>query len=458
MKRIKLKDKYPIIDWQIKEFLSPKVSILPLFGANEIVKVGDTVKIAQTIATGDSCIHSPISGTVIAIKDNNIPHISTLQTKCIVIENDNKNNWTSLKKCYNFRELPAAALLKQINNSGIVGLGGAGFPTNIKLKKLKKCHTIIINGAECEPSVQCDNALMQEYPREILQGIEILLHITGANKAIIAIEDDKEEAFNSLIMLNNNNKIKLTKIKTFYASGAEKVLIKTLLNIDISANSFATEIGILCQNVATVKAIYDYIIDGIPLINRIITITGDNEKAKNIKVAIGTLLPELISYHASYNIRLNGPMMGIDLKHTNYPVLKTTNAIFNNNKQVQKIIRECIRCGECMHVCPASLMPQQLYWLIKSDNIEQTINYKLLNCIECRLCEIVCGSNIKLVDYFSFAKAKYKNNLLAKKKSELSKQRFEFREYRLQRNKNERDKMMAEKRAKIIKQISKKKW
>ena len=445
---LKINNPLSMIDFSIKNQSLPTSICLPIFENEPIVKIGDKVLTGELLAasknTHKDYTHSSISGEVIDISNKKIPHQSDLSIQCITIKGDGLDNWITIKKPDDFLLATPQELITKLSKSGIVGLGGAGFLIDKKLKFLKNCHTIIINGCECEPAIEADNALMQEYPREILRGIEILLYITNAKKAIIAIEGDKQKAFDSLILLNSNPKISVQMVTEIYGSGAEKSLINTISGIDIDSGKFAGNYGILMQNIATTKAIFDYIIDGIPLIQRVVTI-ATNGTPYNSMVRVGTKINTIT---ATKNIRIGGLMMGLDLANNDYPVLKTTNGIFTADT-TEKEVLECIRCGDCVEVCPAQLLPQQLYWFAKNKNIAKCLDYNLMDCTSCRCCDEVCGSNIPLSKYFTFAKQQHLKDIADKELATKSSERFEFREYRLKRNKQERDEMMARKREEI---------
>ncbi len=451
---------YPVAQVKIIQAPLPNQVILPLqqrigAEAKPCVKVGDRVLTGQMIAqTQDQfCvpIHASISGTVKAIDKQIIPHKSGLKSTCIRIESDGQDEWVETKGCgSDFLHCDRQTLIDYVQRSGIVGLGGAGFPSHTKLNKATDCHTLIINGTECEPGVMCDDALMQHHPREVIRGVEILLHITGAKRAIIAIEDDKQEAYQSLLMFNHSDLISLVQLPTKYTSGAEKLLIKALLDIEIPSGGFAADKGILCQNVSSTKAIFDAVIDQRPLVSRIVTITGNALTPINVEARLGTSFEQIISLtdvnQQAHDYRMGGMMMGIDIENTQMPICKITNCIFVNNKKPKPPTKECIRCNTCNTVCPIGLLPQQIYWHAKGENIEKCMDYNLLDCIECACCSYVCPSHIDLVGYFSFAKALHKKQATDQFKTDIARDRFEFREYRLERNKQERAQMMVEKK------------
>ncbi|WP_428086329.1 electron transport complex subunit RsxC [Candidatus Thioglobus sp.] len=443
---------------QIKQVPPPEQAVLLLQQrvggqAKPCVELGERVLtgqvIAQTSGPFPTSVHASISGIISAIEKRPIPHPSGIKAMCMVIDSDGKDEWIEIEKCdEDFLDCSADKVIQRIRQAGIVGMGGAGFPTHAKITNARGAHTLIINATECEPGIMCDDSLMQEYPREIVRGIEVLMHACGAQKAIIAIEDDKQEALNSLLECNFNERISIEKIPTKYTSGAEKLLIKALLGIEIPAGAYASDHGILCQNVGTVKAIYDAVIDNKPLISRIVTVTGSGVKnPQNYEARLGTSFAAVVECsepnNQKHHIRMGGMMMGVDIPSAQYSICKITNCIFVNNKKPKPVVKECIRCGACAPVCPVNLLPQQLYWHAKSQNIEKAHQYNLTDCIECGCCNYVCPSNIPLAEYFSFAKALDRNLKREAQRIDQSRARFEFREYRLERNKQERSEMMA---------------
>ncbi len=458
-----IKNPYPIDKIKIVPAPLPSKVVLPLqqrIGeeAKPCVRVGERVFTGQIIAKteDDFCvpIHASISGTVVAIDKQLTPHHSGLKSGCITIESDGKDEWIDTNFGINFLRSSKKTLIEHIQKSGIVGLGGAGFPTHTKLNNLKNCHTLIINGTECEPGISCDDALMQNYPQEVMRGIEILLHICGAKHVIIAIEDDKQVAFEALLKYLHNDKIKLQKIPTKYTSGAEKLLIKALLNIEIPSNSFAVEQGVLCQNVATTKAIFDAVELGRPLVSRIVTVTGSAvETVDNYTVRLGASFAHIVNLSKPntnlHSVRMGGMMMGVDVDNLETMICKITNCIFVNNRQKPIKTQGCIRCGQCNLVCPVNLLPQQLYWYAKNENIDKSLDYNLLDCIECRCCDYVCPSHISLAAYFVFTKALHANKVKEQNKVNIARERFEYRKYRLARNKKEHAEMMAAKKAQL---------
>ncbi|OIR23738.1 electron transport complex subunit RsxC [Bathymodiolus thermophilus thioautotrophic gill symbiont] len=458
---------YPVDQVEIVQAPLPDKVVLPLqqrIGDEAIpcVVVGDKVLTGQIIAQTQDVfcvpIHASISGTVVAIDEQIIPHKSGLKSTCITIQSDGKDVWIEREDCGDFLHCSPETLIHHIQQSGIIGLGGAGFPTHSKLSKSLDCHTLIINATECEPGIMCDDALMQHYPREVVRGVEILLHISGANQAVIAIEDDKPEAYRSLLMFNHNDKISIVQIPTKYTSGAEKLLIKTLFNVEIPSGGFATDKGFVCQNVATSKAIFDAVIENKPLVSRIVTVTGSGVVPNNFAVRLGASFAHIVALakpdDKQYDIRMGGMMMGVNVATLAVPICKISNCIFVNHTKAKPHVQECIRCGQCNQACPVGLLPQQLYWHAKSEHTDRAMDYNLRDCIECRCCDVVCPSHIPLAEYFSFAKALHQQQMREKHKTDVARERFEFREYRLERNKQERAEMMAKKKIELKKKMA----
>ncbi len=466
---INIPNPYPVKEMQIRQVEPPEQAVLLLQQrvggeAKPCVKMGDKVLTGQVIAKTSgqypTYVCASISGVISAIEKRPIPHPSGIDAMCIVIDSDGKDEWIEIEKCdKDFKNCAPEEIIQRIREAGIVGMGGAGFPTHAKISNAQGAHTLIVNGTECEPGIMCDDALMQHYPREVVRGTEVLMHACGAKKAIIAIEDDKQEAFNSLLAHNFNDQIEVVQIPTKYTSGAEKLLIKALLDIEIPSGKFASDHGLLCQNVGTVKAIYDAVIDNKPLISRIVTVTGSAvQTPRNYEARLGTSFAAVVAQSEPNNqvhhIRMGGMMMGIDIPSAQYSICKITNCIFVNNITPKPKVQSCIRCGQCNQVCPMDLLPQQLFWYAKSENTNRAMDYNLSDCIECRCCDVVCPSHIPLVQYFSFAKALHHQRTIEQQKIDIARERFEFRELRIERNKKERAEMMARKKEALKKKMA----
>jgi electron transport complex protein RnfC len=440
--------------------LSKKL-ILPLqqhIGAasSPIVEVGDKVLKGQKIARADGHVsvylHAPSSGTVSAIDDHAIPHPSGLSALCITIETDGEDRWIERKPIPDFTAISEHEIRQLIREAGIVGLGGAGFPSYIKLNPGIHHHveTLIINGVECEPYITCDDMLMRERSSEILDGLEIMQYALGVKRCVIAIEDNKPEALSAMELALASRTFKNTSIvviPTRYPAGSEKQLIQVITGKEVPTKGLAIDLGIICHNVGTTYAIGRTINHGEPLISRIVTVTGKHvNKAGNFETLLGTPMHELLAFceterKADDPFILGGPMMGYNLSGDHLPVTKTANCILVGVDDAAPATTPmpCIRCGDCATACPAGLLPQQLYWHARAKDLEKTQEYNLFDCIECGCCSYVCPSKIPLVHYFRFAKTETMNQQLETEKSDIARVRHENRLARQEAEKQEKE-------------------
>lgn len=418
-------------------------------------------------------IHAPSSGTIGTIEKKNVPHLSTLDGLCIELILDGKDDWgeCQLIPYADFEQVDNAILLARIEEAGLVGLGGAVFPSFVKVDSSVKhgIKTLIINAVECEPYITCDDLLMREYANEIIDSIRILLKLLNPQQCLIGIEDNKPEAIAAMQQAAESlDKIEVCAIPTIYPSGGAKQLIKILTGKEVPVGGRSLDLGILCHNIATSHSIYKAIVKGEPLISRVVTITGDGVKQpQNIEALIGTSVSDLVAQAGGYTseaqrLIMGGPMMGITLANDNTPMVKASNcfliASLASLQQANSIHSSqpqmpCIRCGKCMQACPAELLPQQLYWHTQAKDFERVTEHNLNSCIECGCCDFVCPSHIPLVSYFRFAKSEIRAQERVLKKSDISRERHEFLEFRKIREKQERD----EKRLKHKKALQKKK-
>lgn len=445
----------------------PSRLILPLqqhigAPAKALVTVGDKVIKGQMIAQADGYVsapvHAPTSGIVTAIGDRPIPHPSGLNAPCIVIEPDGEETWGGRHRVENYAELDPSALRNIIREAGVVGLGGASFPTYIKLNpSIKTVDTLILNGVECEPYITCDDMLMRERPQQIIAGLLVMRHALHTHRCIIGVEDNKPEASAALKQAIRELRVEgmeVVEVPTLYPAGGEKQLIKVLTGKEVPSNGLPIHIGIVCQNVATAVAVYRAIEFGEPLISRYVTVTGpDIPQPRNLETLLGTPISELIKQcggapaDAGMPI-MGGPMMGFPLHSIEAPVVKATNCVLVGTDVVAKA-REmpCIRCGACHDACPVSLLPQQLYWHARGKDFDKIQEYNLFDCIECGCCTAVCPSNIPLVQYYRFAKAEIWAKEREKQKADVARARHEFRLQRIEREKREREKRHEQKKA-----------
>jgi electron transport complex protein RnfC len=425
------------------------------------VQVGDHVLKGQMLAEAEgnvsAAIHAPTSGTVTAISEAVIPHPSGLPDMCITITPDGKDEWTTLQPI-DWRNTDKQTLVTNLRSSGIVGLGGATFPTHIKVRADGKSqvHTLVINAAECEPYITCDDMLMRERAHEIVKGMEIVKYLLNAEKCIIGIEDNKPEAIATMTqasMALPGTSVKV--VPTLYPSGDARRLIHLVSGIEIPHDKRSTDVGVQVFNVATVLAIYRYFTFGEPAIDRIVTITGSVNSPQNFEVLFGTPLQTLIDAAGGVQAGTNhyimgGPMMGFDLPTIDVPITKAANCIIAATPDLfapPPPAMPCIRCARCADACPVNLQPQELYWFSKSDNFEKARDYNLFDCIECGCCTYVCPSNIPLVQYYRYAKSEIISADKAKEAADLARERNEFRLARIEREKMERAQKHAERAA-----------
>lgn len=384
------------------------------------VKVGDKVRKGQLIAESREYVSVPVhastSGRILDIGDYPVPHPAEFKAPCIVIEADGLDEWHDIEPVPDYAATDPIELQRVIHNRGVVGLGGAGFPTHVKLGEgfENAVELLIINGVECEPYITCDDRLIQEKAAYIIAGARMIGHAVRARQCVIAIEDDMPEARQALAAALDGDDIELITVPTRYPAGGEKQLIRTLTGRDVPIGGLPIDIGIVIQNVATAAAVYRAVTRGEPLISRYVTITGAIENPRNLQVLLGTPVRDCVEKcgHRSFSesrIVLGGPMMGMQVNHPNIPIVKTTNCVLIQQRESLPPELPCIRCGRCQEVCPASLLPQQLYHAALMDDFELASDRHLFECIECGLCAYVCPSRIPLVRYFRYAKTQINN-------------------------------------------------
>ncbi|MBK8163404.1 MAG: electron transport complex subunit RsxC [Gammaproteobacteria bacterium] len=446
----------------------PQRLVLPLHQhigepAEPVVKAGERVLKGQLIAHASGYVSAPVhassSGVVTGIGEAPIPHPSGLSAPCIVIEPDGEDRWAERLPVENYRELAPSALRNIIREAGIVGLGGAGFPSYIKLNPghHKSIKTLILNGVECEPFITCDDMLMRERAAEIRGGIEIIRHALQAEECLIAIEDNKPAAFESMrTAVAGMDRVEVVRVPTLYPQGSEKQLVRVLTGKEVPRDGLCLNVGVVCVNVGTAAAVHRAIHLGEPLVSRIVTVTGSAVgRPCNMEVLIGTPMNELIAQcegavERIERLIMGGPMMGFALHRPDLPVIKTTNCVLAATAADLPPVRPvmpCIRCGACADACPVNLLPQQLYWYSKTKDLDKAQEYDLFDCIECGACSYVCPSNIPLVQYFRYAKGDIWTREREKEKSDLARQRHESRQKRLEREKAEREAKRQQKKS-----------
>jgi len=418
-----------------------------------LVKVGDRVCRGQQLTEAqydfELPVHASSSGEVIAIEPRPVAHPSALPEQCVVIRTDGQDQSSWMAPIEDYRQAPANALIERIQLSGIAGLGGAGFPTPIKLQAGRRgIDLLIINAAECEPYITADDRLIQDYTAEVLEGITILKQILQPKLVLIGIEDDMPEAIQALNQHNRDDEILVRVLPTKYPSGGERQLIEVLTGKQVPQGGIPADIGMLVHNVGSAYAIKRAVVNGEPLTERVVTLTGERfPRPQNLWVRIGTPIEFLVQHCGLQPSELStlimgGPMMGFTLPHAQIPVVKITNCLLAPAaKELVMEINEqpCIRCSACAEACPAALLPQQLLWYAKADDKPRLEEHNLFDCIECGACAYVCPSEIPLVHYYRQAKAAVRRAREEEEKAKHAKARFEARKARLEREKHERE-------------------
>ncbi|MBJ3814033.1 electron transport complex subunit RsxC [Shimwellia pseudoproteus] len=417
------------------------------------VSVGDRVLRGQPLTRGRGRmlpIHAPTSGTVVAIAPHSTAHPSALAELSVIIEPDGEDTWCPREGWGDYQSHSREALIERIHQCGVAGLGGAGFPTGNKLAGGgDKIDTLIINAAECEPYITADDRLMQDCAAQVIEGVRILAHILQPRRVIIGIEDNKPQAISMLrAVLDGDNSITLRVIPTKYPSGGAKQLTWILTGKQVPHGGRSSDIGVLMQNVGTAYAVKRAVVDGEPLTERVVTLTGESiARPGNVWARLGTPVKHLLAFagfmpqNGNNMVIMGGPLMGFTLPWLDVPVVKITNCLLAPSSQEMGETPEeqsCIRCSACAEACPADLMPQQLYWFSKGEQHDKAKAWQINDCIECGACAWVCPSSIPLVQYFRQEKAEiYALEAEARRNAE-AKQRFEARQQRLEREKTAR--------------------
>ncbi len=429
--------------------------------AEAVVEVGQRVRKGEVIAEASGFVsapvHAPSSGTVTAICEHAVPHPSGLAETCILIETDGLDEWAERKPLADHATQSPVALLEHIRGCGVAGLGGAGFPTAVKLGSGARSNIefLLLNGVECEPYITADDRLMAERARAVLDGAGLLARLVRPKRTLVVIEDNKPDAIRALRAAADGANVEIVVIPTKYPSGGEKQTIQIVTGREVPHGGIPADIGVICLNVGTAVAVRDAVIDGTPLISRIVTLTGNAlGRRGNFEVLLGTPIGELLRHCALEDDRLDrlimgGPMMGFTLPSRDLPVVKTTNCILASavgELRTPGPEQPCIRCGLCADACPARLLPQQLYWYARASEFERAEKHHLFDCIECGACAYVCPSNIPLVQYYRYAKGEIRHAEQERIKAERSRERFESRKERLAREEAEKEARRKERR------------
>ncbi|MNO55280.1 Electron transport complex protein RnfC [compost metagenome] len=423
-----------------------------------LVRVGDRVKKGQPLTRHDKGrivpVHASTSGTITAIEQHTVAHPSGLDDLCVILTPDGEDAWGERSPQPDYWNLERGELLDRIQQAGVAGLGGAVFPTHSKLDgRGQLTEILIVNGLECEPYITTDDRLMQEYADEIMDGIRVLKHLLKPKLTLIGVEDNKPAAIDALTRHATDEDVLVKSVPTKYPSGGAKQTIELLTGRQVPKGGRAVDMGIMVLNVATVFAIKRAIIDGEPLISRIVTLTGDAfKKPGNAWVRLGTPVRWLLQRfelqpEADQRVIMGGPMMGFTLSHAMVPVVKATNCLLSPTRAELPPPgpeQACIRCSACADACPANLLPQELYWYSRVKEYDKAEKLNLFDCIECGACAWVCPSEIPLVQYYKIAKDDIREVRAEHEKAERAKQRFEAKQARFERDKAAREARHAE--------------
>ena len=395
----------------LERFPDPETVVIPLSmhagaPANPVVQVGDTVKVGQVIGESagfiSSPVHSSVSGTVTAIENHG--HATRGECLSVVIRSDGKNTLhESVQPHKGLDDLTPDEIVEIVRDAGIVGMGGAGFPTSVKLKPAKPVDTILLNGCECEPLLTADHRVLLEFADDVIFGLKAIIKATGAEKGLIVIEDNKPDAIELMKEKTAGyDNMDVVVARTKYPQGAEKMLIKRVTGRKVPSGGLPADVGCIVSNISTTKAISDAIQKGMPLIERVVTVTGEKlKKPGNYIVKIGTNTKDLIDYCGGLTdddvtIKAGGPMMGFVLSDLNVPIMKGSNGIIAVETD-HTVEQPCIKCGRCMDVCPMELSPLYFAKYADEENWQGMKDKNVMDCVECRCCEYICSSKIPLV-------------------------------------------------------------
>lgn len=416
--------------------------------AEPLVKVADKVLKGQLLAysqgTISAPVHAPSSGTVIDVMDYPAPHPSALPIRTIIIETDGMDKWIESIIHTDPFQLEPDEICLRVGAAGVVGLGGAVFPSAVKLNlgRKNKIHTLLINAGECEPYLTCDDRLMQERASDIVAGINLMLRGMDAPKAMIGIEDNKPAAYLAMQKAcSAYSNINIVQVPTRYPMGWDRQMLRYLTGWEIPADGRATDIGVVIHNVATAYAVFRAVCLSQPLISRVVTVAGGAVgKPQNVEVLIGTLISEVLTFCEADNDKIarlvmGGPMMGDALPRNDVPVVKACSGILAlNNADIQvPDVKPCIRCSSCVTACPVGLLPLEMASRIRANHLDAAVDLGLKDCINCGSCSYVCPSNIPLVHYFKYASGELYKRQQIEHKSEQTKRLIEDRNERMER-------------------------
>jgi len=432
-----------------------------------LVEPGDRVLKGQPLSRARSDrevpVHAPTSGTIREMRSWPVSWPPASEAECLVLEPDGKETWFETTALDNWRTADPAEIVEHIRAAGLAGLGGAMFPTAAKLRgNWHHVHTLILNGSECEPYISCDEMLMRERPGAIVVGGLILARALGAAQVVIAIEDQMgavEKSLTRALAEHDPEDIcRIVEVTTIYPEGGEKQLIQVLTGAEVPHDGLPQDLGLACLNVGTAAAARDAVIEGKPLIERIVTVSGPGiAHPRNLLTLLGTPVGDLLAAAGGLNedverLVLGGPMSGLPLASDRIPIAKGSNCILVLRRQDtrrEQPVMPCINCGECVRVCPASLLPQELYKYLKAEDYDEADTLDLFDCIECGCCAHVCPSHIPLVDWYRHGKGVMRERGIEDARAQKARQRFEAREKRIAHEKEQRRRKREQREEKL---------
>ncbi|WP_301101540.1 electron transport complex subunit RsxC [Propionivibrio sp.] len=440
----------------------PPLLVVPLHQSiggipNPLVEAGQRVGKGQLIGSADkwlsSAVHAPSSGTVLAVEERVAAHPSGLPTLSVVIETDGRDEWIE-RHPVDYQALAPERVREILRDSGVVGLGGAVFPSHVKLTATKSVamEELVINGAECEPFMTCDDLLMRERAEDIVRGAGIFRDLLEPKRVLIGIEDNKPEAVAAMqaAVQKLGENFAVIAVPTRYPAGGAKQLIRVLTGKEVPASMRSPEMGVQCFNVATAYTAWRALAHGEPVLSRIVTLTGNVDEPRNWEALLGTPLKDFVTLGKpktdTSGYLMGGPMMGFEMPSLEAPLVKATNCIIAASPTLFPPAppeMPCIRCGACAEVCPHELQPFEMYWFSRAKNFGKTQEYNIFDCIECGCCSYVCPSHIPLVQYFRFAKSEIWSREREKAMADAAKARFELRNERDEREKTEKAARLA---------------
>ena len=417
--------------------------------AEALVAAGELVKKGQMIARSQGAVsapqHAPTSGRISAVTEISAPHPSGLPQLTIILEPDGKDEWVDLPApIADPFSVDARVIQERVAISGIVGMGGAAFPSAVKLTlgTQKKLDTLLLNGAECEPYLTCDDRLMREYAEEVIDGARIMAHALGAPKVIVGIEENKPQAIAIMTKAAESApNVEIFTVPVQYPMGSERHLVQALTGLETPARKLTADLGVVVHNVATARAVHHAVRFGRPLVARVVTVSGSAiREPKNVEVTIGTKVSDLVEFCGGFAVRPErlvngGPMMGQPLPSLDVPVIKGMSGILALTAEEinDSPTNPCIRCGTCVTICPCGLSPVEMSSFIRKDNLEFAAKLGVMDCVSCGSCSWVCPSHIPLVHYFNYAKGMLNDQDRERRKNERVKSLVEARTIRIEK-------------------------